>query len=326
MERVRSFRFIFFNGLSTDLANIAGHFETVPYNNSTLRSVYHIRSYDVAKLMQVRSIVRSLGSCFVFDAPQLPRSEPSIFLSHDWPISIPNHGDTASLLRRKPFFRSEVQTNTLGSPPLLALLRHIQPQFWFAAHLHVKFAAVFTHSIDSSSAAPVPGGSEAQNLRPLVGNPEEIALDDMEASSAANPDEIIIEDDSDNEVAQTIGASCNPEEIIIDDDDMEWPSKQTPPVSHIGDPSATGSEARQSLSMDESADLVEAVRSVDGLTAAQGVLGVPKAASLTMTSPQFAGGSGRVTKFLALDKCGPGKDFIQVHSASGSQDCRLSQS
>lgn len=31
----------------------AGHHEKVPYNNSTMRSVYHIRSYDVNRLMQV---------------------------------------------------------------------------------------------------------------------------------------------------------------------------------------------------------------------------------------------------------------------------------
>lgn len=69
-----------------------GHFETVPYNNSSLRSVYHIREYDVAKLSH------------------LPRDQPTVFLSHDWPIGIAHHGNTRALLSRKPFFRSEVSS------------------------------------------------------------------------------------------------------------------------------------------------------------------------------------------------------------------------
>lgn len=32
---------------------ILGHFETVPYDDRTIRSVYHIREYDVARLLQV---------------------------------------------------------------------------------------------------------------------------------------------------------------------------------------------------------------------------------------------------------------------------------
>ena len=216
-----------------------------------------------------------------------------------------------------------MQTNTLGSPPLLALLRHIQPQLWFAAHLHVKFAAVFKHTADSSPAAPVLGGLEGQTLPQLVGNPEEIALDDMEALGAANPDEIVIEDDRNDEVIQEIEALCNPEEITIEDDDFELELKQPLSAAHKNGSSAAGSEARQALSMDESADPVEAVRSVDGPTAAQGVLGVPKAATLSTLPPQLNDPSDRVTRFLALDKCGPGKDFIQVRPISEPQTVGL---
>lgn len=38
----------------TDAGQSAGHFETVPYDDRTIRSVYHIREYDVARLLQVR--------------------------------------------------------------------------------------------------------------------------------------------------------------------------------------------------------------------------------------------------------------------------------
>jgi lariat debranching enzyme len=31
----------------------AGHYETVPYDEKTIRSVYHVREYDIARLLQV---------------------------------------------------------------------------------------------------------------------------------------------------------------------------------------------------------------------------------------------------------------------------------
>jgi lariat debranching enzyme len=55
------------------------------------------------------------------------------------------------LLRRKPYFRNEVQSNTLGSPANHALLQQLKPKFWFAAHLHVKFHATVRHN-DGSGA------------------------------------------------------------------------------------------------------------------------------------------------------------------------------
>jgi lariat debranching enzyme len=72
-------------------------------------------------------------------------SRLDIQLSHDWPLGIEQHGDTQGLLRRKPFFRAEVEQNNLGSPPLREILDMIKPRWWFAAHLHVKFKASVKH-------------------------------------------------------------------------------------------------------------------------------------------------------------------------------------
>jgi hypothetical protein len=33
----------------------AGHYEMPPYSNDTMRSVYHVREFEVFKLMQVRT-------------------------------------------------------------------------------------------------------------------------------------------------------------------------------------------------------------------------------------------------------------------------------
>ena len=70
-----------------------------------------------------------------------------IFLSHDWPQSIYNYGNTQALLRQKKFFREEVMSDTLGSPAAKELLFKLKPDYWFSAHLHCKFAAVVGHQV-----------------------------------------------------------------------------------------------------------------------------------------------------------------------------------
>ncbi|KAM3608090.1 uncharacterized protein V6R79_018952 [Siganus canaliculatus] len=111
-----------------------GHYEFPPYNPDTLRSVYHIRNVEVFKLKQI----------------QMPID---IFMSHDWPRGIYHYGSTGELLRKKKFLRQEVESNTLGSPAAEELLAHLQPSYWFSAHLHVKFAAVMQH-LPKGGAAP----------------------------------------------------------------------------------------------------------------------------------------------------------------------------
>lgn len=219
-------------------------------------------------------------------------------MSHDWPVRIPKYGDTQSLLRRKSFFRKEVETDTLGSPPLQQLLEKLQPSMWFAAHLHVKFAAVFEHGKGSLPPPPLQASAAPQDEEPVP--------------VAANPDEINIEDDFDDEppcphhnaeVPPANGtASTNPDEIAIDDED------------EFNDPPAN--EARAALAVDESADRVEAVRKQEGPGAATGIIGtnVPVADSDTNGPSAAPAETPRLTKFLALDKPGRGRDFLQVRN------------
>ncbi|KAL7262421.1 hypothetical protein ACSBR1_000738 [Camellia fascicularis] len=103
-----------------------GHYERLPYNENDIRSIYHVREYDVHKLSQVEEPI-------------------DIFLSHDWPLGITDHGNWKELVRYKPFFKQEIQERTLGSKPAAELLEKLKPAYWFSAHLHCKFAALVQH-------------------------------------------------------------------------------------------------------------------------------------------------------------------------------------
>lgn len=123
-----------------------GHFESLPFDQSKMRSVYHMRETEVFKLLQISEANHPNGSSQLLD----------IFLSHDWPINIHACGNVQYLLKKKPFFRDEINRNQLGNPLLQPLVHHLKPKHWFAAHMHVGFQAVVQHvknqsEVDGSS-------------------------------------------------------------------------------------------------------------------------------------------------------------------------------
>jgi lariat debranching enzyme len=122
------------SGIYNDRHYHCGHYETPPYSEDALRSVYHLREIEALRLEFLKFSSKPVD----------------IFLSHDWPQNIWNYGKKEELLRIKPYFQEDIASGKLGSPPLNRLLMTLQPSFWFCAHLHVKFPAVVPHSTGSS--------------------------------------------------------------------------------------------------------------------------------------------------------------------------------
>ncbi|CAD6922805.1 unnamed protein product [Tilletia controversa] len=140
-----------------------GRYERQPYNKSDLRSIYHTRMYDIARLKL------------------LPKAD--IVISHDWPNTIELYGDTQKLIKQKPFFADEIRTHTLGSPPLLELLQTLKPSLWCSAHLHVRFDATFFHGQQQPSFPSTSSSSSSHPGQPVdtaMADPNQISIDDFD--------------------------------------------------------------------------------------------------------------------------------------------------
>ncbi|PRP89108.1 hypothetical protein PROFUN_01828 [Planoprotostelium fungivorum] len=143
-----------------------GHYEVPPFNEGDKRSFYHVRNADVFKLQQLRE------------------NAIDIFVGHDWPKGIENYGDRESLFRYKPFLRDDPD---FGNPPSMDLLLKLKPSYWFAAHMHAKFAAIVGHPSETPNprvtkflalSKPLPGQNFIQAISiPHDGSPKVLQYD-----------------------------------------------------------------------------------------------------------------------------------------------------
>lgn len=228
---------------------------------------------DVRSIYHVRELdVRKL---------LLLRTQVDIGMSHDWPRGIDRHGDVEQLLRKKPYFRAESTQGSLGNPAAAYVMDRLRPPYWFSAHLHVKYAAIKTYD----DAAPSSGASSAG----------------AEAASAA---------------AQA--KEANPDEIDLDLDDQGGGHDATTQEEQ-GEAREQGQgeakeqsrgEAKEQEKPAETNKVAEQLRALLPLSFAP-------FASLTSTGgipgqPVPPGITNKQVRFLALDKCLPGRHFLQL--------------
>lgn len=154
----------------------------------------------------------------------------------------------------------------------------------------MKFAALVAHDKLLSDARAPPPATTTQ----VVGNPDEIALDDSDEDKAGNPDEIELDMDSDDELQK-------------DDDAAE----QTQPTRTASSIPLESIDQVASLPETEAREKVHEIAGTE-------VEDVQHAKEAIVAEETMDEGAGLETRFLALDKCGFGRDFIQVRLLSPS--------
>lgn len=105
------------------------HHERLPYSSHDIKSIYHVRRYDIDKLLQIRE-------------------EVDIGLSHDWPAWVELFGDYQSLYSRKPHFLDSAKRDRLGSYAATEVMNHLRPLHWFSGHMHCRFPANISYASD----------------------------------------------------------------------------------------------------------------------------------------------------------------------------------
>ncbi|CAF9903624.1 MAG: hypothetical protein GOMPHAMPRED_000442 [Gomphillus americanus] len=259
------------------------HYERLPYNDDHLRSIYHIRELDVRKLLQIRTQV-------------------DIGLSHDWPARIEWCGDWKDLFRRKAHFEADARNGTLGSIAAKEVLERLRPRYWFSAHMHVRFTALVKHNVDhlNPSSSPNQQYPQVVNLHAIdldIGEDEAVVQQTNDTNTrgdVANSDEIQLDlSDLENDAAlpsmSLNNGTHNPDEIQIDEEDDKKPQSDT--LNAL-----PAQKADTGISEDLRAQLPDSFKRPVS----------PK----KLAFPQAI--RNDCTKFLALDKCLPNRDFLQL--------------
>ncbi|KAK9385690.1 lariat debranching enzyme, C-terminal domain-containing protein [Lipomyces mesembrius] len=280
-----------------------GHFERVPYTEGTKRSIYHIRQYDVLKLYQVSEQVE-------------------IMVSHDWPAGVEHFGRLNELLTKKKFLKSDIDSKALGSPPAMSLLGRIRPRHWLSAHLHVKYAAIVKHkptcqptsvSTDQAtqmtecfrqiSTTVISNDGPAGNARGV-----RIGLDDLMPTTVdgavpntyANEDEIEIDIFSGQDASRSL--SPDDKNLVEDRDDNQDNLATDIPVQSV-----TKSLVGQIDALPEIR-----VNAISDRTASARLVPIEDEAGTSSTENTKGDTGFTETRFLALDKCLPRREFLQV--------------
>lgn len=241
------------------------HHERLPYNQDDIKTIYHVREIDTRKLLQLKSQI-------------------DIGVSHDWPRAIERHGNERALFRAKPDFEQESKDGTLGNLAATYVMDRLRPPYWFAAHMHCKFAATKVYErVDKAPEPTIP--LDAPEVTPEV----KVVPETSVLAGAHNEDEIDLDMDDDDSA---------PQETTLPNGSS---STKTQDQTKLENPGVPPSEALSSVPADLRAQLPAAFSRP-----------APPAPRLQAGQPTPSEVQNTTVRFLALDKCLPGRKFLQL--------------
>lgn len=266
------------------------HYERLPYPDDEIRSIYHVREWDTRKLLRIRSQV-------------------DVGISHDWPKGIEWVGDHKRLFGQKPFFRADAESGRLGSLPAKLVMERLRPSHWFSAHLHCKYTAIVNHDNASRNVQPSSQDAPVEASEAPQKNADEIDLDmdldsetpqvQNEPTQVTNTDEIDLDMEEDEATSRTDSKAAaqvnNTEEIDLDLDE---------------DGAAAQPNAANNQGKDEGKGKDEVPEDLRAQLPASFARPEEPAKPVHLPFPEAI--SNKKTKFLALDKCLRGREFLQL--------------
>ncbi|APA08506.1 hypothetical protein SS1G_02206 [Sclerotinia sclerotiorum 1980 UF-70] len=248
------------------------HYERLPYNQDDVKSIYHIREFDVRKLLQLRTQV-------------------DIGISHDWPRAVEKHGDVKKLWNMKPDFERESNDGSLGNLAASYVMDRLRPPYWFAAHLHCKFSAVKTYE-------------DAKKPKKLEDSKEE----EVKLTEAAPSVE-----DRDTAVEQQSIIPHNDDEIDLDIDDDDSPLITDAPKAVEAVAESDQSKNTSTVTEDSTPSTVPSdIRAQLPAAFSKPPPPVQRESRVQPGQPAPPGVTNKAVRFLALDKCLPGRKYLQL--------------
>jgi lariat debranching enzyme len=243
------------------------HYERLPYSYDDVKTIYHVREIDTRKLL-------------------LLKSQVDIGISHDWPRAIENHGNSKTLWKIKPHFEEESKDGTLGNQAATYVMDRLRPPYWFAAHMHCKFAATKIYEDSANPKGTSLSFSNGIPKAPVVKKSAEVPVT---AATTHNADEI---------------------DLDMDDEEMPPPAK---PVAENGSPSRAN---KDEINLDDDGDVSTTAPTP---SAVPSDLRAQLPAAFSAPRPRQTPGqptplevTNKTVRFLALDKCLPGRKFLQL--------------
>jgi lariat debranching enzyme len=208
------------------------------------------------------------------------RTQVDIGISHDWPRGIEKCGDERVLFLQKPHFEQESKNGTLGNHAAAYVMDRLRPGYWFSAHMHCKFSATRMYGGGSNPESGVEGislssrwgGADAGRL--LSGSCEKVLV--------SNADELNL-DIEDDIPSMENGGQLNIAENLI----------HPAPVINPSTASSVPEDIRAQLPSSFARPAVPIKQ-------------------LQLSQPCPLAITNKTLRFLALDKCLPGREFIEL--------------